>query len=346
MSTAGLSKARPSRMHDVLQRHIESGRMPGLVALVSRRAETHVDAMGTLAFGSNAPMRRDTIFRIASVSKPISAVAAMLLVADGKLRLDDPVDAFLPELANRRVLRTLEGSLDDTVAAKRAITLRDLLTFRLGLGAVMVSPPKYPIQEAMDELGVAPSANLPSVPPDEYMKRIGSLPLIHQPGERWLYDTGSQILGVLIARASGKPLEAFLRERIFTPLGMKDTDFHVPEAKLQRLPVCYRSDDATGRTAVFDEARGGRFASPPAFASASGGLVSTVDDLLVFGRMMLNNGRQGNERILSRLSVELMTNDHMTPEQKTASPFFADFWDNRGWGFGMSIITRRQGLAD
>src|SRR5439155_25674448 len=172
------------------------------------------------------------------------------------------------------------------------------------------------------------------LPADELMKRFGSLPLVHQPGERWMYHSGSDILGVLIARASGKTLEAFLRGRIFAPLGMKDTAFSAPEAKLDRLQTCYQGD------AVFDEARGGRFARPPVFESGGGGLVSTVDDYLAFGRMMLAKGLHGRERILSRPSVELMTADHITAEQKAASDFFPGFWDNRGWGFGMAVVTR------
>jgi CubicO group peptidase (beta-lactamase class C family) len=197
----------------------------------------------------------------------------------------------------------------------------------------------------MDEAGIAPGPNLPSLAPDELMKRYGSLPLLHQPGEKWLYNSGSDILGVLIARASGQTLDTFLRERIFAPLGMKDTGFSVPEAKLDRLATCYKTDARTGGLAIFDDGRGGRFASPPVFESGAGGLVSTVDDCLAFFRMLLNNGRHGNERILSRLSVELMTTDHITSAQKAASDFFPGFWDNRGWGFGMSILTRRDDLA-
>lgn len=174
-------------MHDAMAGHVASGRLPGLVTLVSRRGETHVDAIGVKAFGSTDPMRRDTIFRIVSLTKPVTA-AAMILVEETKLRLDDPVDLWLPELANRKVLRSIDSPLNDTVPANRQITLRDLLTFRLGYGAVMVFPEKYPIQKAMTEAGVSPSANLPSVPVDELMKRYGSLPLLHQPGEKWLYN--------------------------------------------------------------------------------------------------------------------------------------------------------------
>jgi len=345
MSAGGLSKTRLARMHDVMAGHVASGRVPGLVTLVSRRGETHVDAVGMKAASGNDPMRRDTIFRVASLTKPITAVAAMILVEECKLRLDEPVDPLLPELANRKVLRAIDSPLDDTVPAKRAITLRDLLTFRLGYGAVMAPPGTYPIQKAMDDAGVAPSANLFAQSADELMKRFGSLPLIHQPGEKWLYHSGSDILGVLIARATGRSLETVLRERIFAPLGMNDTGFSVPDAKLDRLPTCYQADASTGGLAVFDEARGGRFTRPPVFESGGGGLVSTVDDYLAFGHMMLNEGRHGSERILSRPSVELITTDHITAEQKAASDFFPGFWNDRGWGFGVSIFTRRDDLV-
>jgi CubicO group peptidase (beta-lactamase class C family) len=345
MSTGGFSKARLGRMQDVMAGHVERGSVPGLVTLVSRRGEVHVSAIGMKATGGSDRMRRDTIFRIASLTKPVTATAAMILVEECKLRLDEPVDRWLPELADRRVLKRIDSSLDDTVPAKRPITLRDLLTFRLGFGAVMAPPGTYPVQKAMVEAGVAPGPNLPSHAPDELMKRFGSLPLLHQPGEKWMYHSGSDILGVLIARATGQKLEAFFRERIFAPLGMKDTGFNVPEAKLNRLATCYQTDPATGKLVVFDEGRGGRWARPPIFESGGGGLVSTVDDFLAFGRMMLNKGKHGRERILSRLSVELMTTDQITPEQKAASHFFPGFWDTHGWGFGMSVITRRDDVA-
>ena len=296
--TSGFSPARLARMHDALRRHVDSGRLPGLVALVSQRGAEHVEAIGTLAFDSTAPMRRDTIFRLASMTKPITAVGAMILVEECKVRLDDPVDEWLPELTNRKVLRTIESPLDDTVPAKRPITLRDLLTFRSGYGEVAFLSPTCPLQKALVEARLPLSEWPFAGTPDEFMKRLGSLPLAHQPGERWLYHMSAEILGVLIARVSGKSLAAFLRERIFEPLGMKDTGFTVPEAKLDRLPTCYGTDFSTGEIAVLDEARGGLLARPPVFESGAGGLVSTVDDLLAFGRMMLNRGAYGRERIL------------------------------------------------
>ncbi len=343
---SGFSSARLARMHAALRRHVDSGRIPGLVALVHQRGREHVEAIGTMAFDSNVPVRRDTIFRLASTTKPITAVGAMILMEECKVRLDDPIDDWLPELKDRRVLRTIESPLDDTVPAKRPITLRDLLTFRSGYGEVAFLSPTCPLQKALAEARLPLSEWPFAGTPEEFMKRLGSLPLAHQPGERWLYHMSGEILGVLIARVSGKSLGAFLHERIFEPLGMTDTGFHVPEAKLDRLPTCYGTDMVTGKLVVLDEVRGGYAARPSVFESGAGGLVSTVDDLLAFGRMMLLNGAYGGERILSRPSIELMTRDHLTPEQKVVSPFFENFWDTRGWGLGLGVITARNDLAD
>jgi CubicO group peptidase (beta-lactamase class C family) len=345
MSTGGFAEARLDRMHDVMAGYVQRSVVPGIVTLVSRHGEAHVEAIGTKVFGGSDPMRRDTIFRVASVTKPIVAAAAMILVEECTLRLDEPVDPWLPDLAERRVLCAIDSPLDDTVPANRPITLRDLLTFRLGIGAVMVFPPRYPIQQAMAEAGVAPGPTLPSHAPDELMERFGSLPLVHQPGEGWLYNSGSDILGVLISRVAGTSLEEFLRERIFVPLGMNDTSFSVSASKLDRLANSYWTNFETGKLEVFDGVDDSRWASPPVFESGAGGLVSTVDDLLAFGQMLVERGKHENERILSRPSVELMTTDHITPEQKAVSDFFPGFWDSHGWGFGVSIVTRRDDLA-
>jgi CubicO group peptidase (beta-lactamase class C family) len=342
MSAAAFSRTRLARMHDVMARHVEHGGVPGIVTLVSRRGEVHVDAIGALAVDGGAPMRRDTIVRIASVSKPIVAAAAMILVEECRLRLDDPVDDWLPELKDRKVLRNLDGALDDTVPATRPISLRDLLTFRAGYGLVMAPPGRYPIQKAVADAGLATGPISPSVPPDEVMRRFGSLPLLQQPGERWLYHSASDILGVLVARAAGTSLGNFLRARLLEPLGMKDTGFSVPAGKLDRFATCYQRDGESGGLRVFDEARGGRFTSPPPFESGGGGLVSTADDLLAFGEMMLNKGNHGRERILVRPTVELMTTNQLTPQQRAESGIILE---GRGWGFGLAVDTDRDTIA-
>lgn len=348
MGTGGFSTARLGRMHDVMARHVDQGQAPGLVTALSRRGETHVDVIGTKAVGAEDPMRRDTLFRIASMTKPVVAAAAMILVEECVLRLDEPVDRLLPELADRRVLRRIDGPLEDTVPAVRPITLRDLLTFRLGFGLLMGPEESYPVARAVQELGVGVGMPDPTAAPDpdEWMRRLGTLPLMHQPGEKWMYHTGSQVLGVLIARATGRPLEEFLRERIFEPLGMTDTGFHVPPEKLDRLATSYLADPETGKLERYDGAEDSRWAAPPAFPDGGGGLVSTVDDFLAFGRMMLDRGRCGDGgRILSRPSVELMTTDQLTPAQKAVSGLLPGAWSNLGWGFGVSVVTGRDGVA-
>jgi CubicO group peptidase (beta-lactamase class C family) len=339
----GLSRGRLKRMHDTMARYVESGGLPGLVTLVSRHGEIHVDAIGQLSVGG-APMQRDSIFRIASMTKPVGAVAAMILVEECRLRLDDPIDAFLPELADRKVLRTIESEIDDTVPAKRAITLRDILTFRLGYGMIPIFPDRYPIQKAISAAGLAPGPVFPSLPSDELMRRYGALPLVYQPGERWLYNVGSEMLGVLIARVSKMSLGDFLAERIFEPLGMKDTGFYVPQSKLARFATTYVFDRTAGKLNVFDDPVTGKFANPPVFENAGAGLVSTAEDFNAFAQMLLNGGRLGNERILSRPSVELITSDQLSAEQKLGSELF--FADNRGWGFGVSVFTRRDHLCN
>ena len=349
MSSGGLSKTRLGRLHDIMAGHVAHGQIPGIVTLVSRRGDIHVDAVGAKAFGG-APIQRDTIFRITSMTKPITAAAAMILVEECTLRLDEPVDRLLPELADRRVLRRPDAPLDDTVPANRAITVRDLLTFRMGFGLVMAPPGTYPIQKALSDLqivGFGPPD--PSTPhdPDEWMRRLATLPLMSQPGERWMYNTGSYVLGVLIARASGRPLEAFLRERIFEPLGMKDTAFSVPAAKLDRLASCYRSSPEAGAPELCDGVRDSKWSRPPAFPDGGAGLVSTIDDYFAFGQMMLDKGKaggkHGRERILSRPSVEAMTTDQLTPEQRAGTGVFLE--SGRGWGFGVSIVLGRDDVS-
>jgi CubicO group peptidase (beta-lactamase class C family) len=347
MGTGGWSKARLGRMHDVMARHVEEGRAPGLVTLLCRRGEVHADVIGHKALGGGEPMRRDTLFRITSMTKPVTAVAAMVLVEECRLRLDEPVDRWLPELANRRVLKRLAASLEDTVPANRPITVRDLLTFQMGFGLVMPPSGALPIEKAISELQLSMGPPKPATPhaPDEWMRRLGTLPLMHQPGERWMYNTGSQVLGVLIARASGQPLETFLRERIFEPLGMKDTGFTVPAEKLERLSTSYQVNNETGALELHDGVQDSQWSRPPAFPDGAAGLVSTADDFLAFARMLLGNGKLGSVRLLSRPSVDAMTTDQLTPEQKVASGLVPGAWGRFGWGFGVSIVTHRDGVA-
>jgi len=335
-------------MHDVLAGYVERGEIPGLVTLVARRGEIHVDAIGTKAAGGGDPVRRDTLFRISSMTKPITAAAAMVLVEECRIRLDEPVDHLLPELANRKVLTRIDASLVDTVPSTRPITVRDLLTFCMGFGMVMALPGTYPIQKASEQLllGQGPPSPASMPAPDEWIRRLGSLPLMHQPGETWMYNTGADVLGVLIARASGQPFDAFLRERLFGPLGMTDTVFSVPAENSARLATSYWRNRAAGTLEVYDPSDDGQWNRPPAFPSGAAGLVSTIDDYFAFGSMMLNTGRHRGTRILSRPSVETMTTDQLTSAQKAGAGLVSGWFDSHGWGFGLSVITRRATAPD
>ncbi|HKA14491.1 MAG TPA: serine hydrolase domain-containing protein [Myxococcota bacterium] len=231
------------------------------------------------------------------------------------------------------MLQDPRGALEDTVPAQRSITLRDLLTFTLGLGHILPWG-DAPIMKACQERGILTGPPQPdrTPEPNEWMRRLGELPLAYQPGERWLYDLGTDVAGVLISRAAGQSLGAFMQERIFDPLGMTDTAFFVPEAKIDRLATSY----ANG---VYDEARGGQWSRPPAFPSGSAGLVSTVDDYHAFCRMLLDRG----ERILSRASVELLTANQLSAGQREGTELFLG--TDKGWGFGMAVVTRRGHLS-
>lgn len=351
-SNSGFSETGLRKLHDVLAQHVESEKIPGLVALVSCGGRTHVEALGTMRPDGGGPMRRDTIFRMASTSKPVTMAAAMVLLDECKLRLEDPVDQWLPELADRQVLKRPDGPLDETVPAHRPITVRDLLTSTFGLGVdfeLLHSPIRAATFERLDySVASGPAPDL-----DEWMRRLGELPLSYQPGQRWQYDLSNEVVGVLIARVAGQPLETFLRERILDPLGMRDTGFHVPAYKIDRLPPLYGPDPQTGEFLVWDEAAGGRSSQPPAFQGAGGGLVSTVDDYHAYFRMLLNHGMHGNERILSRPAVELMTTNRLTPELQSARDAMYQSIAHAsngqglhgGWGFGMAVRTHRRDYA-
>jgi CubicO group peptidase (beta-lactamase class C family) len=335
----GFSKTRLERVRDVLAGYVRRGEVPGAIALLSRGGETHVEKAGDVW--------PDTIFRISSMSKPVTAAAALILVEECVLRLDDPVDEYLPELASRRVLTRLDAPLGDTVPAARPITVRDLLTFTLGLGfgQGMWGPPgSVPIMDALSALGQGMPAPAGVPGPDEWLRRLGELPLVYQPGERWLYNTGSDVLGVLIARASGQRFDEFLRERIFTPLGMADTGFSVPAGSAGRLPPQYMTDPGSGELVVFDPPEG-QWSAPPAFPSGAGGLVSTIGDYAAFASMLLGGGAYRGVRILSRPAVSLMTADQLSEAQKAVSGLAPGDFDDMGWGFGVSVVTRRTGLG-
>ncbi len=319
---------------EIVESAVAQGQAPGVVAAVALGAGTNVATAGVLTVGG-APMRRDTLFRISSMTKPMTAAVVLSLVDDGLLELDGPVDELLPELADRRVLRSPDGPLTDTVPAQRPITTRDLLTFTWGFGmqgAMFMALEPWPIFTATLELelstfGPPQPATMPD--PDTWMARLGELPLLAQPGERWLYQSGSQVLGVLAARAAGAPLEDVFRQRLFDPLVMNDTAFHATD--ITRLATAYERRD--GRLEVSDPPDG-QWSHPPAFPDGSGGLLSSVDDVVAFGRMLM----AGGDSVLNPATVAEMTRDQLTASQRASVwPGFS-FLDDRGWGYGVSIL--------
>jgi CubicO group peptidase (beta-lactamase class C family) len=330
-------------LRDVVAGHVDRDTVGGVAWLVARDDHVEVGVAGTLTRGEPEPVARDTIFRLSSMTKPIVAVGALILVEECRLRLEDPVDDLLPELANRRVLVEGRGPTEGaTVPAHRPITVRDVLTFRLGLGMDFEAPWPQPLLEEMSRLGLGAGPPEPQVPPepDEWLRRLSTLPLLYQPGRRWLYNTGSDVLGVLIARASGQPLDVFLRERLFEPLAMVDTGFATP--RLERLGSCYTISPETGERIVYDPPNG-QWAKPPAFPSGGAGLVSTVDDMHAFARVLLSGGTlPDGSQLLSRASVEAMTIDHIGVDRGAPGPAPDG---SQGWGLGVGVQVRRTGLA-
>ncbi len=335
---AGMSASRLERLTQVADKYVADGSLPGVVTLVYRDGKmAYVSARGYQDLATKAPMRRDTIFAMASMTKPITAVATMMLIEDGKLRLDEPVDRLLPELADRKVLIDPTGPLTNVRPSPRPITVRDLLTYRMGIGVI-----GYAGIDESSPIGRAFATTTErGITADEYMARLGDLPLVYAPGERFMYNTPSSVLGVLIERASGMPFERFLETRIFQPLGMKDTGFYVPAEKRSRVATVYAPGPEgtlvpTGREAP---------SAPPVFPSPSGGLYSTADDYMAFARMLLNKGKLGDVRILSRPGVELMTRDYLTEEAPQSFFIFDNFFSEAGFGYGLQVQTRQTGYG-
>jgi CubicO group peptidase (beta-lactamase class C family) len=327
----GLNKGGLDRFGAVAASHVSDDNVPGLVALVAQGDEVHVEAIGTLAIGGR-PVERGSLFRIASTTKPITAAATLALVREGLFELDEPVDRLLPELANRRVMRRMDGPLNDTVPAVGPVTVRGLLTFTFGFGMALqmfMATEPWPVVAAATQAGLAtigPPQPDAFVDPDTWIAHFGELPLLAQPGEQWLYNTGSHVLSVLCARAAGTSYDDVLRTRIFEPLGMPDTGFYTED--VLRLATAYQP---TADGNVIWDPPDGQWSRPPAFYDGAAGLVSTVDDLLAFARMLLRRG----EPVLTADQVREMSRDHLTAPQRE---FGMAFLGGRGWGLGTSVV--------
>lgn len=309
----------------MLDEQVESGRIPGYVAAVRIGGEETIRAGGRMHLDADESMREDTLFRIASVTKPIGAALTLSLMEDGVLTLDDRVARWLPELSELAVLAAPDAPLDRTTPALEQLTLRHLLTFTCGWGAVFEDSP---LQRAMFENGVYPGAMPHPMSDDEFVARLARLPLAFQPGRGWLYDTGMNLVGVLLARATGRPVSELLAERITGPLGMTSTAFSAVD--VDRLATAYQPT-ADGLDVL--DPPDGAYAKPPEFEELSGGLVSSAPDVLRFFCAMADGGSP----VLSAGSVALMTTDALTDEQRRAGPPILDGGISWGLGTGVDI---------
>ncbi len=313
-----------------MQAMIDQGALSGMVTLVWRKGEiVQLNTLGSRDLATKAPMQRDTLFRIASMTKPVTSVAAMMLVEEGKLKLDDPITRWIPELADLQVLKDAAGPLDDTYPAPRDITVEDLLTHRSGLAYAFTS--MGPIAHAYEKTLGPPLGY--GVSPDWWLEKLGTLPLSYAPGERFHYSHATEVLGFLIARIEGKTLGEVLRERVFAPLGMNDTDFWMPPEKAGRIARLYKAVEGPLEDVSWPEP-----AQRLEFEAGGGGLISTADDYLKFARMMLGGGKVDGVRLLNAETVALMRANRLTEEQRSHGFLGMPFWLSQGFGLGVSMI--------
>jgi CubicO group peptidase (beta-lactamase class C family) len=326
----GMSSERLEKLSARMQSYVDAKKLAGIVTLVARRGQiVHLEAFGTQSLEAPAPMKGDSLFRIYSMTKPITSVAALMLYEDGKLRLADPVSKFVPQLRGLRVLKRPDGPLTQTEASKREPTIRDLLTHTAGfVYDFTVTGPLAAAYRDNEILG-----SLATLTPQVWISRLAKLPLAHQPGTRWHYGVNDDVLGHVIAVVSGMPFDAFLRTRLFEPLRMRDTFFSVPSEKRARFTGIY-SPGPKGALVPSERSLGTRYLEPPAFPSGGGGLVSTAGDYWRFDQMLLDAGAFGPVRILSPKAVELMTTNALSAEERKGFTWMP----GNGFGLGVSVV--------
>ena len=307
---------------------------PGAIVAVLNDKSSVLTA-GYVDTEHSSKLKPDAIFRISSMTKPITAVALIMLIEKLQIGLSDPVARWLPELSNPNVLVDLNGDLDRTVRANREITVEDILTSRLGTGIVPAAPGSTPIQREIERqqlVGFGPPNPATPTDQDEWIRRLGRLPLLAQPGERWFYSVASNVQGVLISRLAKMPLSKFLQEHIFEPLGMIDPGFYVRPEKLARLTPAYSSD------LRLSDSQKDAWSKPPAFEGGEGGLVSTAADYMAFVRMLHAQGKTPRGQLVGKEWIRRMFTDHLTRDQRTDAAYFLD---GRGWGYGVSVDAGR-----
>ena len=331
VDVSGFSKEGLAKIPPMLQATVDAGALSGAVTMLWRNGQiAQVNTIGYRNIAEKAPMQRDTIFRIASMTKPVTSVAILQQMEEGKLKLDDPITKWAPEFANMKVLKDAQGSLDEVYDSPRDITILDLLTHRAGLayGFTSVGPIAYAHQKALGDVLNS------DMSPDAWMAALGGLPLTYPPGERFHYSHATDVLGYIIGRVDGKPFRQSVMDRIFGPLGMVDTDFYIPPEKRDREAAVYR----VGKTGDLERVPFKAYEQPPAFTGGGGGLASTIDDYLKFIRMLMNKGEVDGVRLLKPETVELMMTNQLTDEQRSHTFMGLPFWMGQGFGLGLSIV--------
>jgi CubicO group peptidase (beta-lactamase class C family) len=324
----GIDAAALSEIDSLMQNYVSEAKLAGMVLLVAREGKVaHAGLYGKMDIEADKPMRRDTLFRIYSMTKPITGVALMTLHDEGRFQLDDPVAKYLPGFEQMKVFAGSEGDTEKLVDVERPVTIRDLMCHTAGLAYGLMQSPvddRYKEARLLDR-----TQSLESM-----IDRLVKLPLAAQPGKKWMYSISVDVQGRLIEVLSGKPLDEYFAERIFKPLAMHDTAFSVPADKLDRMTVNYNKKD--GHLTPFDGSTSSQFASKPVFLSGGGGLVSTADDYLRFAQMMLNRGELDGVRILKPETVDLMTRNHL-PESLVPIRLGPISMPNTGFGLDFSV---------
>jgi CubicO group peptidase (beta-lactamase class C family) len=332
----GLSSARLENVTRVVHRAVDEGRVPGGMTLVGRRGKVaYFDTYGSMDLEAGKALAEDTIFRIYSMTKPLTSVAIMMLYEEARYQLDDPISRFIPAFANQRVYVGGSRGKMETVPAAREITFRDLLTHTSGL--------TYGFMEATPVDGYYRSNRIDFQTQEttlkELVEKAAEAPLLAHPGTRWNYSIATDVLGYLVEVISGVPFETYLKERVIDPLGLVDTDFHVPETKHARLAANYAPDGKGGLQLIDDPAQS-RYLRPRTVNSGGGGLVSTAADYARFCQFMLNKGTLDGKRLLGRKTMELMTSNHLKGDMADmgTARFSETTYEGIGFGLGFSVM--------
>jgi CubicO group peptidase (beta-lactamase class C family) len=338
----GLSAARLDRVGKWMHRWVDSGRLAGMVTVVMRRGElAFAETAGKADLERNRPMRPDSIFRIYSMTKPLTSTAIMMLYEEGRFQLDDPISKFIPGFANPRVYAGGSRGKIDSVPAEREINFRDLLTHTSGLTyGFMESNPVDALYRAKDGVDFQTAdSSLKQV-----VEKLATFPLIAQPGKAWNYSVATDVLGYLVEVISGQPFQVYLKDKVLKPLGMVDTDFHVPADKHERFAANYQAGasnaNGAGKLELIDDPGKSRYLNPRKVNSGGGGLVSTASDYLRFCKFMLNKGELDGVRLLGRKTVELMTMNHLKGDMADMGmPRFSEStYYGIGFGLGFSVM--------